>query len=292
MQNVSIAQLSSIFTFYGFSEAWPLRVGRAFLPVGIPVRSLPETPAKPGRACRRSAAERCGALERLVSEANSLSLPPCRHPRSLAPGDSGATWASVPAKRSGAVRRARKTRERSERILSAWLPVQVIRLPLGMVFLPFQEIRIPGMDVAFIYCGDAASRLPDSRSRHDLSIHPPPLRHGGPRAVRSARAVRRAARQGPRSPANAGGGAYGQSPERLRKKAIAARQSARAICPRNAFGSFLQAGRRRSEAEPPSGLPSAPRRLAGWLFRTAKHRPGARACGRGLSTGAQRRSSK
>ena len=27
-----------------------------------------------------------------------------------------------------------------------------MRLPLGMVFLPFQEIRIPGMDVAFISC--------------------------------------------------------------------------------------------------------------------------------------------
>ena len=61
----------------------------------------------------------------------------------------------------------------------------------------------------FHFMRDAAARLPDSRSRHGLPGHPHAWRHGGPRAVRSARAVRRAARQGPRSPANAGGGARG-----------------------------------------------------------------------------------
>ena len=54
------------------------------------------------------------------------------------------------AQRSGAARS--ETRERSELVVPAWLPVQAVRLLLGMAFLPFQEFRIPGMDVAFISC--------------------------------------------------------------------------------------------------------------------------------------------
>ena len=158
MQSVSIAQLSSIFTFYGFSEAWPLRVGRAFLPVGIPVRSLPETPAQPGRACRRSAAERCGTLERLVSEANSLSLPSCPHPRSFAPGDPGETRSSAPA--SGAERstdtRAKRTHSTGMVAGSSYRPASRHGLssilgnsdsPHGCRFVSCAKFRHPSIEI-------------------------------------------------------------------------------------------------------------------------------------------------
>ena len=52
-----------------------------------------------GRACQRSEAERCGTLIRLVSEANALFLPSCRHLRPPALRDSGGTGASAPAER-------------------------------------------------------------------------------------------------------------------------------------------------------------------------------------------------
>ena len=109
-----------------------------------------------------------------------------------------------------------------------------MRLSLGMVFLPFQEIRIPGMDVAFISCAMLRQgfrplnlgmtfpyiRLPcgmvaraqcEARGlcaeRPDKGRGRPRMRAAAPGAI--ARAI-------------------------AQRKAIAARQSARAICPRNA----------------------------------------------------------